>query len=78
MKNCSLMFFYSEITYSKSPKKKKKKKNYKIIPKLTTKAPNIHQLTSAKKTLYKSFLLSCQTECKLKISKTSNLAGEIV
>ena len=45
MKNCSLMIFYSEITYSKSPKKNKK--NYKILPKLTTKAPNRHQLTSA-------------------------------
>ena len=45
MKNCSLMIFYSEITNSKSPKKNKK--NYKILPKLTTKAPNRHQLTSA-------------------------------
>ena len=45
MKNCSLMICYSEITYSKSPKKNKK--NYKILSKLTTKAPNRHQLTSA-------------------------------
>ena len=69
VKNYRLMLLNSTITCSKSQKKEKIKKMYKLPSKLTKKAQERHWLTSIWKRLYKSYLISCQTTLDLALVK---------